>query len=354
MKLTRSQIMVLIVLGVLTLGIYGCLVGTVVINSRQISQAILPKATTTPPPTAVADEPTTAPTATTIPSPTPTPTPAAPQTRYDLQVTSDPSNPAPRLQRGYVYIKLNAYARAVEDFDTAIELDATLTDAYVGRGEAYFYLKEWSAALSDFEQALAQSPDRADVHAWRGYVLSLQGQHRQAIEALRQAVALDGANSENHLTLADALLHNRNYEEARLEYTTVLSLEIRSVGAYVGRAMAWAEEGNLDAAEADLSSAQGIAPHDPVVLNGRARFYAWYRHGNLDEAKQLAQRAVDKAEDDLERATYLGTLGWIYYQQGQYDESVSTLEEATALATVEGQVIYSEIQEHLEEAKKAQ
>ena len=38
MKLTRSQLIALIALGVLVVGVYGCLVGTVVMNSRQISQ----------------------------------------------------------------------------------------------------------------------------------------------------------------------------------------------------------------------------------------------------------------------------------------------------------------------------
>jgi tetratricopeptide (TPR) repeat protein len=348
MKLTRSQQIVLIVLGVLTVGVYGCLVSTMVRSSRQASPASLSAAQT--------EEPTSSPTATPSPTPTPTPTPIppAPQTRYDLQVAREPENPTLRLQRGYAYMALDAPTYAIEDFDAAIELDDTLAEAYAGRGEALFHVKEWTAAEEDFEVALALNPDLADAHAWRGYLLSERGRYGPAIEALRQAVELDKGDPWKRIILAQALLRSRSPGEAKIEYTAALALEGRSTEAYVGRAMAYAEEGDLDAAQADLDSAQDIAPHDPVALNGQAWLYAWYRDDRLSDAEQLAQRAIAGAEDDLEKARYLHTLGWVYYQQERYDEAVATLDEAAALATVEGEVVYGDIVEHLEEAKGAQ
>jgi tetratricopeptide (TPR) repeat protein len=348
MKLTRSQQIVLVVLGVLTIGVYGCLVSTMVRSSRQASPASLPAAQT--------EEPTSSPTTTASPTPTPTPAPIppAPQTRYDLQVAREPENPTPRLQRGYAYIELDAPLYAIEDFDAAIDLDDALAEAYAGRGEALFQVKEWTAAEEDFEVALALDPDLANAHAWRGYLLSERGRHGPAIEALRQAVELDKVDPWKRILLAQALLRSGSPGEAKIEYTAALALEDRSTEAYVGRAMAYAQEGDLDAAQADLDSARDIAPHDPVVLNGQAWLYARYRDDHLADAEQLAQRAVAGAEDDLEKARYLHTLGWIYYQQERYDEAVATLEEAATLATVEGEVVYGEIVEHLEEAKGAQ
>lgn len=354
MRLTRSQLIVLIVLGTLAVGVYGCLVSIILRNSPQISQVLAPAAPTLSPSADQTARPSPFPTATASPTPTLTPTPIAPQTRYDLQVAREPQNPTLRLQRGYAYIVLDAYTYAIEDFDAAIGLDATLVEAYLGRGEARFHLKEWSAALEDFERALTLNPDLADAHAWRGYLLSERGEYGAALEALRQALALDDADPWKHILLAQALLRGGNPEEAKVAYTMVLTLELRSIEAYVGRAMAQAEQGDFDAAQADLDSALVIAPYNPVALNGQAWFYAWYRHDHLDEAERLARRAVTAAEDDLERARYLHTLGWVYYQQGRYEEAVAALEEAAALATVEGEVVYGEILEHLEEVKAAQ
>jgi len=351
MKLTRSQLTMLIILVVLTIGVFGCLVIIFVRNSQQITGVLAD--TPTPRPSATPTE-TPPPSATPVPPPTLIPTPVAPQTRYDLQVMRDPQNPTLRLQRGYAYIALGAYTYALEDFDAAIGLDAALAEAYLGRGEAYYHVKEWSAAAEDFERARALKPDLADAHAWRGYLFSEWRQYGAALEPLRQAVALDEADVWKHLLLADALLHSGSPVEASVEYTAVLTINVRSVEAYVGRAMALAEQGDLDGAQADLNSALDIAPYSPVALNGQAWFYVWYRHDHLAEAEQLAQRAIAGAQGDLERAAYLDTLGWVYYEQGRYEEAAATLEEAAELATVEGEVAYGEILEHLEEVWAAQ
>jgi len=350
MQLTRSQQIVVVVLGVLTLAVYGLLVGTIAHNSRQVSQASLP-----PTPTE-ATEPTSTPTSTVTPTPTatPTPIPPAPQTRYDLQVADEPKNPTLRLRRGYAYMALDAPIYAIEDFSAAIKLDTTLAEAYLGRGEALFHTKEWTKALDDFEEALALNPELADAHAWRGYLLSAKGKQGPAIEALRQATELDKADPWKYIRLAQALVRKGDTDEAKIEYTTALALDERSVDAYVGRAMAYAEEGELNAAQADLYSALDIAPYEPAALNGQAWLYAWYQNARLGDAERLAQRAVAGAEDDFEKARYLHTLGWVYHQQERYEEAVVTLEKAATLATVEGEVIYDEITEHLEEAKEAQ
>jgi tetratricopeptide (TPR) repeat protein len=359
MKLTRSQLIVLIILGATTVWAYVCLASIAATNSQQLSHVLAPVTPTLPPPTAVhtaALPSSPSPMATSSPAPTPTltPTPVAPQTRYDLQVAADPENPALRLQRGHAYIALGGYVYAIADFDTAIGLEATLAEAYVGRGEALFYLKAWSAALDDFDRALTLDPNLADAHAWRGRLLTLKGEHTPALAALRQAVTLDETDPQKRLLLAEALLRSGSVEGAQVAYTTALWLKPRSIEGYVGRAMARAEQDDFDAAMADLDSARQIAPYDPVVLNGVARYHAWYQHSNLGEAERLARRAVAGAKGELDQAVYLGTLGWIYCEQGRYGDAVATLEEAAALATVEGEVIYEDIVEYLEEARAAQ
>ena len=345
MKLTRSQLILLVVLGVLTLGVYGGLASIIARNSRNSSQASLPEDQTAQP----TPSPTLTPTP--LPTPTPSPTPLVPQTRFDLQVAREPQNAMLRLQRGHAYIELDAPTSAIEDFDVAIELDETMAEAYVGRGEAFFRIKEWSAALNDFQQALLLFPDYADAHAWRGYLLSEWGRYGPAVEALRKAIEYKEADPWTHVLLAQALLRSGDTGEAKIEYTAALALDDGSVEAYVGRAMAYAEEGDLDAAQADLDSAQKVAPYDPAALNGQAWLYARYREERLADAERMAERAIGGAEDELERARYLHTLGWVYYQQGRYAEAVATLEEAAELATVEGQVVYGEIVEDLEEAR---
>ncbi len=349
MSFTRSQRVVLIVLGLLTLCVIGSLVVLLVWGMRQAAtmpgdqepspQAGLPASTATPTPTAT-------------PSPTPTPTPIVPQTRYDLLVALDPLSPTLRVRRGYAYIELRAYSSAIDEFNAAIGLDTTLTEAYVGRGEAYFRLKGWSAALADFDRAIAVNPRSYEAYAWRGHLLAERGECTRALEDLRQAVTLNDMYLPSYIWLGRALACTGDFAEAKATYTMALLVDSNSVEAYVGRALANAELNDLDAAQSDLFAAQDVSPYNPEALNGQAWLYVWYRHERLADAERLAQRAIAAAQDDLSKARYLHTLGWIYYEQGRYADAVAALEEASALATVEGRVVYGDITRHLEEARQ--
>jgi tetratricopeptide (TPR) repeat protein len=349
MKLTRGQAMIVGALGVATLGLYIAL-GLVVIS--QLSAL--------PAPTELADlatptiGPTRTPAATATPAPTSTPTPLPPQTRYDLQVAQDETNAALRVQRGLAYMTLGAYRFALQDFNVAIELEPGLAEAYVGRGQAHFWMKEWSAALDDFSQAVALNGELAEAYGWQGHVLAERGDYSAALPPLFEATSIDPGSARYHLWLGEALAGAGSIPEAEAEFSWALTLDPRSVEGYVGRGLARAEARDYEGGLADLESALDIAPFEPAALNGKAMFLAWYQLTELDQAEQLALRAIAGADDDLETARYLLTLGWIRYLRQDYQEALATLEEAALLATVEGQIVYEEIAERLEAVRLAQ
>ncbi|MCX7682636.1 MAG: tetratricopeptide repeat protein [Anaerolineae bacterium] len=357
-KLTRSQRLMLYSLAVVT--VFSCAfpVAILVLNyqaimqwlGRSTSSAQLPPSPSpsppTVPPTVETPSPTPSPPPTEQPTATPTPTPAPPGTPYDEQVAADPHNPLLRLQRGYAYIELGAYSEAIYDFNTAIALTETVTiqaQACLGRGRARFHSGEWSAALMDFDLAIGLNPNLADAYLWRGYLWSERREYGAAVGDLRQAVALDGTDPLKYLRLADALLGRGDLPGAERAYRAALELAPRSVEACVGLAMVNAAQGNDEQAEAYLDQALRISPNDPQLLNGRAFIYARYRGDRLFEAEQLARQALAKARQPLEKARYLYTIAWAQYRQNRYEEALQTLAEAAALATIEGQVVYTEI-----------
>jgi len=325
-----------------------------VVQSLPSPPTVLPTVELTPSPTPT---PPASPTPTEPPTPTLTPTPAAPGTPYDEQVAAEPRNPLLRLQRGYVYIELGAYPQAIYDFNTAIAVTETVeiqAQACLGRGRAHFYSGEWSAALMDFDLALELDPQLADAYLWHGYLLSEQREYGAALESLRRAVALDETAPLKHLRLAEALLGSGELAGATKYYQAALELDPGSMEAYVGLAIASAAAGDYELAESYLDQAVRLNPYDRRVLNGRAFIYARYRGERLFEAEQLARQAIARAETPLERARYLYTLAWVYYRKQLYEEALRTLEEAAALATIEGQVVYREIVELWTQVKTAQ
>ena len=78
--------------------------------------------------------------------------------------------------------------------------------------------------------------------------------------------------------------------------------------------------------EALLASLE-LRPDDPNVLNFLA--YSWVERGlNLDEGFEMLNRAVEMQPDS---GAIIDSLGWAYYQLGQYAEALPHLERAFQL-----------------------
>jgi tetratricopeptide (TPR) repeat protein len=360
MKLGRSQVVLLCVLVLSTAGVIGALA---VVAGRNLPQIRLVLAAMSSPTVAPATESvviataspsaTPAPTATATPHPAPTVIPVLPQTRFDLQIGRDPANAALRLQRGKVYLDLGVPDLALADYEAAIQIDPTLADAFLGRGQALFALKQWQRALADFEQATLLDPLLPDALTWRGTVLLERGEHALALEAFQRAAALGKIGPRLHTLTGEALRRSGHAEDALAEYELALVSDERYLAAFVGRAMAEAELGEVDRAYDDLAHALDLVPHDPLALNGLAWLYAWYRGDHLADAESLAKRALAGASDDLARARCLHTLGWTYYRLERYQEAAIALEKAASLMMVDGEVVLADLAAHLEIVRAA-
>ncbi len=80
-------------------------------------------------------------------------------------------------------------------------------------------------------------------------------------------------------------------------------------------------------AEKDFLKALEFEPDQPFVLNYLG--YSWVEQGkNLDEAQAMIRKAVELRPND---GYIVDSLGWVYYQLGNYEEAVRELERAVEL-----------------------
>ena len=80
-------------------------------------------------------------------------------------------------------------------------------------------------------------------------------------------------------------------------------------------------------AESDLLRALELNPNQPLVMNYLG--YSWADKGmNLDKAVSMISRAVDLRPTD---GYIVDSLGWAYFQIGDYQNAVKHLERAAEL-----------------------
>ena len=94
------------------------------------------------------------------------------------------------VNRGIVLNRAGRPAEALAGFDTALDADPALAEAWLNRGNSHYFLGRPEAAMADYHQSLALAIRRDHV-AWYniGLVHQSRGQTNEAIRAWLEAVA---------------------------------------------------------------------------------------------------------------------------------------------------------------------
>lgn len=295
------------------------------------------------------------PTPTPTVTPTPTATPGASVfTRFDRQIEREPTNLELILQRGREYLAMGAYEAARGDFEKAIALNDAVPDAYAGLGWAHFYLWDWDKAEAAFDQALELQPNLIEAYYGLGRLSYLKGNYAAAAAAYDQAAEINPEDAEAEARLGIAAARQGDLDEAHGAVFRAMAQNDNLAIVYVAQSWARRIENppDIDGAQGDLLYAQELAPNEFLTLNALAHFYVDFRPERLVEAEQLAIYARNWAENEIDKAVALQTLGRVYLEQGRLSEARGVLAEAAEMATVNDEILLADLAEDLAKAQE--
>ena len=116
----------------------------------------------------------------------------------DLNKAIDSSPPASsgvaRYYRGYAFLRLENYPKALADLNEAQKYLPNNADVYLARGEVEQAMEDNAAALRDFDEFSRRSPKDTRGLIWRSAVLEATGRTGDALAAMESALALEPAN----------------------------------------------------------------------------------------------------------------------------------------------------------------
>jgi len=73
------------------------------------------------------------------------------------------------VQQGDTLSKQGNYDEAIKEYTAAIELNPTLTTAYLGRGQVYYFQDRSLMAVSDYSSVIELDPKYTDAYYGRGW-----------------------------------------------------------------------------------------------------------------------------------------------------------------------------------------
>lgn len=237
----------------------------------------------------------------------------------------------------------NESLRSVADvvFNKLIEADSTSGKAYALAATFFVDTEQRQKALHALEQTTSLSP--ANDTAWKQRLQLLLSEHqiKETIEVGRQAAEHIPQDPLILYFLGSAYLSDEQYQEAVDHLTEASTLPARSplkANIYGSLADTYVALEQWDDAFDYYQQAVDLDTQNPNIYNNYAHYLS-QQQKDLSKAQELAQQAVTL---DPQNASYLDTLGWIYYQQGEFEKAEQSLQKAIETGDAD-----AEIMEHL-------
>ena len=99
--------------------------------------------------------------------------------------------PAILFFKGALYASKGQYRQALGNYNKALEIEPSFTNAYINRGLLYRGNKQDDLALKDYTRALEIEPTSATAYNNRGVLYRIKGQYELAISDYNNAIKID-------------------------------------------------------------------------------------------------------------------------------------------------------------------
>jgi tetratricopeptide (TPR) repeat protein len=230
------------------------------------------------------------------------------------------------IRLGFLYRHMGNAEKALESFQTAytkdprqIGLVKMMTDIHVAQ-------KKYTAAL-DLVDTLAPSAGAGQAAFFenlRGEIFILKGNSDKAIEYFKRSIELKPNYIQPQMQVANVYYRQNHIAAALEQYKAVESIRPDYLPALIAMGYAYDTLGSSDQAETYYRKVLQINPKHPNAANNLA-FILCERPDHLEEAFRLAKLARQSRPKD---PNVMDTMGWTWYQKGNYLSARSELEES--------------------------
>jgi TolB-like protein/tetratricopeptide (TPR) repeat protein len=215
------------------------------------------------------------------------------------------------------------YPKAKEMAMKAISLEASLGAPHATLGAVYTNLvHDFARAIAEFDRAIELDPKYATAYQWKTTPLSALGEFDRAIASDRQAIALDPLSLIVNSDLAFNYLNAHRFDDAIAQSRKTLDIDpnFYVVRGYLGLGLQF--KGKLAEALAEFRMA-ATSTDDPYTLSLLAQACA--RSGLRDEAQRILTGLEERSRTKF-------VTGWsiavIHLSLGDKDGAVAALQSA--------------------------
>ena len=278
---------------------------------------------------------------------------------YKAELAVDGTRIETRLQLAKVYLQIEAYTEAVDEYRRTIALmevnpvskskgtgrNADIATAYYGLGLAYTGLEKFEDAVAAYQRAIACVPDWAYTHAALASAYVNMHRYAEALDAYKAAVALDPNDEMIQHQLG-------NVYSKRGEHSAAMQHQQRAIAIAPEFAAAHYQLGHLYAQEKRwtdaIASYRTAYRHDEMLVEALYNLaQASLRAGNPSAAREQMslfeerkatltplhqlRGALQRTQGTAERAQILANIARLYLKNGFYEKAVWEYQKALGM-----------------------
>lgn len=173
--------------------------------------------------------------------------------------------------QGMVYKETGDTAKAINNFQTAIEYNQQYYDAYMQLGVLY-QARNSPVCLDYFTGALKIKPQSEEAFYGRALYLQDHNELDKAIQDYTSITQINANNKNAHFNLGYIhYTYLKVYDQAIKHYSDAITADANYAEAYYNRGLCYEAVGNISAAKTDYEKALALRPGYDLALKGMER-----------------------------------------------------------------------------------
>jgi tetratricopeptide (TPR) repeat protein len=169
------------------------------------------------------------------------------------------------LDRGILFASRSEFDRAIEDYNTALQINPNYAIAYTNRGIAYANKGMYDRAIEDYTAALRIDTNSVLAYTGRGMAYAYKGIYDRAISDYTAALRINSSNANVYTGRGMAYLNVKMYDQTIEDCTAALRIDTNhtyAISAYISRGSAYYNKGDYQRAIADYTQAIRLDPNN--------------------------------------------------------------------------------------------
>jgi tetratricopeptide (TPR) repeat protein len=242
-------------------------------------------------------------------------------------IRTDPKNPEYLTNLATALLRQDKVDEAIKQYETAIALAPEHGPARIGLANALHEKNDPVASVAYFEDAVKREPDSPGALTHLGKALIDAKRHKEALDILFKAMALQINYAPAHTMLGIAFHEMGMLEQAVQSHITAQMLDGENIYGLNKLADAYIKQRAFDKANDIYRRVIELAPNDPNShLKLGSSLYS--NQDRYDEAMALFHHALTLNPD---LALTHNNIGATMYDNGLIDEGIAAMEKALAL-----------------------